>query len=652
MWTPELTLKVKRIGAVQPSPDGKLVAFAVREAVVDGGRSEYLTHIHVATADGSQSWQLTRGDKSCDDPQWSPDGFWLSFLSSRGGKRNIWLIRPAGGEAAALTNLKGSVSAQRWAPDSKSLAFTALDAPTADEERNSLEKNDARVIDENVKHHRLYVVPVNGNIDSPPTPRLLTPGDYSVGGEGSRAGRLVIDWSPDGKQIAFTHTKTPSPDHWTTGDVSIVDVATGAVRPVLATPGVAESSPMFSPDGKQLAVVISNSPPTWGGAARVHLVTLGANQPPRPLAETHDGFGRYSELIGWSADGKSLFFAEAHGADLHVMALPVDGSAPTAVIQASGMASAGVHLNPSRSHFGWAWETFDRPPEAMVAPVAGKTPTQVSRVNPAEHFPATGETRVVRWKSSDGQEVEGLLTLPVGYAPGRKCPLLLVVHGGPMGVFSRTYVGNPGTYPVAVFAARGYAVLRPNPRGSSGYGAKFRHANYGDWGGGDYRDLMTGVDELIKQGVADPERLGVMGWSYGGFMTSWIITQTKRFQAASVGAGVTNLMSFTGTADIPGFLPDYFHGEFWDDLKPYAEHSAMFRVKGVTTPTLIQHGERDERVPLSQGQELYNALKRQGCTTKMVVYPRTPHGIEEPRLLLDAMRRNLDWFEKHVPTSR
>jgi dipeptidyl aminopeptidase/acylaminoacyl peptidase len=160
--------------------------------------------------------------------------------------------------------------------------------------------------------------------------------------------------------------------------------------------------------------------------------------------------------------------------------------------------------------------------------------------------------------------------------------------------------------------------------------------------------MIAGVDHLVAQGVADPARLGVMGWSYGGFMTSWTITQTQRFRAASVGAGVTNLVSFTGTADIPGFLPDYFGGEYWNQLEPYRAHSPMFHVRGVRTPTLIQHGERDERVPLSQGQELYNALKRQGCTTRMIVYPRTPHGIEEPRLLLDCMQRNLEWFDTYV----
>jgi dipeptidyl aminopeptidase/acylaminoacyl peptidase len=309
---------------------------------------------------------------------------------------------------------------------------------------------------------------------------------------------------------------------------------------------------------------------------------------------------------------------------------------------------SGVNLNHSRSMIGFSAQRSDRSSEAYASQLGNFSPVQVSRVNSDLPDLPLGRTEVIRWKSVDGLEIEGLLTYPVGYERGKKYPLLLIIHGGPAGVFTQTFIGNRSPYPIAIFAARGYAVLRPNVRGSSGYGKEFRYANYGDWGGKDYQDLMKGVDQVIQMGVADPERLGVMGWSYGGFMTSWVITQTKRFKAASVGAGVTNLMSFTGTADIPGFIPDYFGAEFWENLEPYRSHSAMFHVKGVSTPTFIQHGERDERVPISQGYELYNALKRQGVTVKMVVYPRTPHGIREPKLLLDAMRRNLEWFDQYV----
>jgi dipeptidyl aminopeptidase/acylaminoacyl peptidase len=259
-----------------------------------------------------------------------------------------------------------------------------------------------------------------------------------------------------------------------------------------------------------------------------------------------------------------------------------------------------------------------------------------------------GKTEVIRWKAKDGLEVEGLLTYPVGYEAGKKYPLILNIHGGPAGVFVETFIGRSGLYPIASFAARGFGVLRPNPRGSSGYGKTFRFANHNDWGGKDYEDDQAGVDQVIAMGVADPNRLAVMGWSYGGFMTSWTITQTQRFKAAAVGAGVTNLWSFTGTADIPGFLPDYFGGEPWQQFETFQKHSPITYVKNVTTPTLILHGEADVRVPPSQGYEYYHALKRQGVTTKMVVYPRQPHGPAEPKFVLDIMQRHLDWVDKYV----
>ena len=312
------------------------------------------------------------------------------------------------------------------------------------------------------------------------------------------------------------------------------------------------------------------------------------------------------------------------------------------------MAIGSPLLNRNGTVVGFASQDFDKPVEAFVARLAPTlAPVQISHVQPGLDAPL-GRSEVLTWKSKDGQNVEGILTYPVNYQAGTRVPLLLVIHGGPAGVFTNSFIGTASQYPIAVFAANGYAVLRANPRGSSGYGKAFRHANHADWGGGDYQDLMTGVDRVIAMGVADTDRLGVMGWSYGGFMTSWIVTQNKRFKAASAGAPVTNIMSFTGTADIPDFIPDYFGGEYWDVFDKWRAHTAMFNVKGVTTPTLIQHGEADLRVPVSQGYEFYNALKRQGVTTRLTVYPRQPHGFVEPKMTLDLARANLAWFDKFV----
>src|SRR5262245_2094172 len=256
-WTPEAMTKLRQVGGVQVSPDGKRVVFTVREAVTDGEHSEYVTQLHMANADGSDPVQLTHGAKSSDNPHWAPDGKTIAFVSSRAGKRDLWLIRPAGGEASQLTGVKTAVSGYKWSPDGKSIAFTALDALTVEEEKGSREKNDARVVDEAIKLSRLYVVSAEEPNKGKREVRQLTKGNSSVNG-GTRAG---FDWSPDGKTIVVSHAKTPRPDDWTTSDLALVDVATGAMKPLVGTPA-AEFAPFYSPDGKTIAYVASDNPPT------------------------------------------------------------------------------------------------------------------------------------------------------------------------------------------------------------------------------------------------------------------------------------------------------------------------------------------------------------------------------------------------------
>jgi dipeptidyl aminopeptidase/acylaminoacyl peptidase/L-aminopeptidase/D-esterase-like protein len=644
-WSPEAMLGVKQVGGVQVSPDGKRVAFVVRRAVVGDGISEFVSQVHVADVDGS--FPLTRGEKSCEGPQWSPDGEQIAFLTARSGKPQVWAIRARGGEARRLTDAKGEVVGFRWSPDGRRIAYAATDPAPGEREKRAKQKDDARVVDETPRRNGLYVIDVAAEEDAREG-RRLTGGGMSVYADAGPG----FDWSPDGAAIAFAHTPTAAADDWTRSDISVVDARTGAVTP-LARTGRAESAPSYSPDGRRVAFVASDDPPTWAFDSAVYVVDAGGGTP-RKLA---DSFDHRPELLGWSADGARLLYRENRGTTTRLYALPLDGE-PEGLGPDDG-AVAEAYLNPTRTAIGYGFQTESTAPEAYRLRLDGTAPARVSRVNAdLPDFPL-GRTETIRWKAKDDREIEGLLTYPVGYEEGKKYPLLLIIHGGPAGVFARTFIASPtsatsggrhstSAYPVAAFAARGYAVLRCNVRGSSGYGKDFRHANLKDWGGGDFQDLMAGADHVVSRGVADPERLGVMGWSYGGFMTSWVIGHTGRFKAASVGAGVTDLVSFSGTADIASFLPSYFGGEPWDRADSYRQHSPIAHVRGVKTPTLIQHGEDDERVPIAQGYELYNALKRQGCTVTMVTYPRTHHAIQEPKLLLDAMRRNLEWFDQYL----
>lgn len=628
-WTPEYALKVQTVTAVTPSPDGVWVAYTQTKAWVDAEHSELLPQVWLARADGSRRMQLTQGEHGASSPSFSPDSRYVYFTSSRSGAKQIYRILIKGGEAEQLTTFKGSIGDYQISPDGSQVAFTGFE-PSPDLEKAKKEKRDFKVLDSAPENFTLYATAAEEDTAGKRVQKKIFAAKYHVG---------TFDWSPDNKSIAFAHTPTPLADDWTKSAIAEVEVASGSV---VERTKVGDD-PHYSPDGKYLAYQATAMPARWAGQTHIALMTR-ATGTERALPATFD---EQPNLLGWKADSKGLLIEEPLHTRSAMYFMPVDGP-PTPFYQPERGTIGTARMNSTGTHIGYAFESPDTAPEAFCMPVDTAKPVQVSRTNTDLPKPTMGETKVISWKGKDGMTIEGLLTLPAGYESGKKYPLILNIHGGPTGVFTEAFIGKSSVYPIAAFSARGYAVLRPNPRGSDGYGKEFRFANMADWGGMDYLDDMAGVDQVISMGIADSDRLGIMGWSYGGFMTSWAITQTNRFKAAAVGAGVTDLWSFTGTSDIPGFLPDYFGGDATDQFENFRKHSAMTYVKNVKTPTLILHGEADIRVPTSQGYELYNALKREDVPVKMVVYPRQPHGPYEPKFVMDIAQRNLDWMDKYV----
>ena len=636
-WTPELSLRYRSISGTAVSADGSLAAYVVRDPRTKGEDSKYVNQIYVAATDGASDVRYTRPDLSASNPRFSPDGNYLAFLAKAGkkeseSKHQIWLMRVRGGEAEPITKAKSDISDFQWAPDSSRIAYQMSDPATEQEEADKKEKRDVILVQQQFKYSHLYVIEVKTDMVDRAEPLRLTEGEFHVTG---------FDWSPDSEMLVFAFQDTPLINSGrTSGDISLISSEGGEPVPLVTQAGV-DRSPRYSPDGSHVAFLSTGGRIEPVGLSDVYVIESRTGAEPRRLAETFD---RSPSLIGWTPDSADVLISESVRTLSRIQALPADGGKPRDVVAPDGSVSS-VALSRDGQTLAFTYTSLDEPVELYAWRFEDKKRIQLSFVNADLPEPAMGDTSLIRWEAPDGMEIEGLLTTPIERQEGEKVPLILLIHGGPAGKFGQSYTGAISIYPLQVFAQRGYAVLRPNPRGSSGYGKDFRYANVADWGQGDYEDVMAGVDLLVEQGLADPERLFVMGWSYGGYLTSYVVTRTDRFQAASVGAGLPDLVSMVYSSDISDYLVAHMDGkELWEDYELYQKHSAMYRLDRISTPTQVIHGQQDRRVPFDQGRAFFIALERKGIPTEMVVYPRTPHGPREPKFLMDVSGRVLDWF--------
>ncbi len=646
-WTPGFSFSMKRITDTRISPHTKYIAYVVREPVMSEDKSEYRSQIYIYALDGSYNRQFTFGENSCTSPRFSPDGNRLAFLSGRPGTDQIFVMWMNGGEAVQLTHAPASIRSFSWSPDGKKMAFLMSDPETEAEKKEKKGKSDIILAGKNFKYSHIYVTGTLMGEVNDTTMKQITAGNFNVN---------EFDWSPDGSLIVFSHQTDPEINTgFLNTDISLVPSDSGRIRPLVVREGV-DNSPLFSPNGKEIAFCSQGGHSEPVGLSDLYTVSASGGKP-RRLTLTPD---RNADLIGWSPDGKSLFISEQLGTSKHLLAIRVKGN-EMAVVTLNNRPLIGPEKAGTPEESTGTWDKFSisknlwamsctyqetgKPEEVYYSELINFRPRQVSSVCDTVDLPGVAPTKLMRWNSKDGTPIEGLLTYPAEYEKGINYPLILEIHGGPAGAFGQSFTGAPALYQVQDMAREGYAVLRANPRGSTGYGKDFRYANVTDWGYGDFEDLMAGVDKMINEEIADSSRLYVAGWSYGGYLTSFIVSRTKRFRAASMGAGLPDLVSMVYTTDIADYMVAHMGNELWNDYDMYMKHSAMFRLNEITTPLQILHGKDDLRVPASQGEELYTALKRKGVPTELVLYPRTGHVPAEPKLLMDVTPRILKWFE-------
>jgi dipeptidyl aminopeptidase/acylaminoacyl peptidase len=646
--------QIREVEGPKLSPDAQWVAYTIRTASLKEDKAEQ--RIWMVPFAGGEAVPLTAEGVSSGTPRWSPDGKFLAFLSARHeGKTQIWLLNRIGGEAQRLTETPQDVDTFEWSPDSKRLCLILRD-PTTEELEAAREKDkdkeaeDKAAPEKKLKTQKPWVidrlqfkVDEVGYLDRRRTHLYIfdlatkkltqiTSGDYDDSDPA---------WSPDGAQLAFTSNRTSDPDRNYNNDIWTVAAGNtdkGAHLTQITTNPGQDLSPVWSPDGKWIAYVTQTEPKLFEYATKHLAVSPATGGEAKVLTRSLD---RNVDQIRFAADSKSLYFIADDDGTQNVCRIAITSGEITRPI--SGRVMVYSYSLAKSGEIAAQIDKMDRPSEIYTLPASGGAPKQITHTNDAlisQLKLSPGE--YVRFKSQDGTTVSGYLYKPLDYTPGKKVPTLLRPHGGPVWAWYAEFQPD-----IQLFAANGYAVLLPNPRGSSGYGQKYCQAIFADWGSKDYQDDMAFVDYAVEQGIADPDKLGVGGWSYGGISTDFIIGQTTRFKAAISGAGEALNTALYGHDQ---YQKDYETelGRPWENEALWDKLSPFYKVAKITTPTLFMGGNIDWNVPIVGGEQMYQALKSLGRETELVVYPDEYHEFKTPTHMKDRLRRYLAWYAHYV----
>jgi dipeptidyl aminopeptidase/acylaminoacyl peptidase len=629
------SLSMKSVAGAQISPDGRFVAYSLTQTNWDD--DDFVSQIWIAVTATGERYQLTSGKKGSTSPQWAPDSRRLAFTSDRDGKRQIYVIAPGGGEASQLTAEDNGVGAIAWSPDGASIAFTAT-GPESKARKDSKEKyGEFDIIGGDYVMNHLWLVKVPAEISSDtkklPKAEPLTKGeDFSVDG---------FSWSPDGKRIAFAASRDPDLGSGDTEQIYVLDLADLHVRKLLDGHGP-NSNPKWSPDGKQIAYATADGQPFFFYANRYIAVIPADGGTPKVLTSDFD---EDANLLDWGPDG--IYFAAVQKTNAHLYRIDPATRAVRRISAPDSFHASAASFTKDHRTLAATGSAPNRFAEIFTSSTSDFTPHYLTDTNAQYKNFQLAHREVVEWKSSDGATIEGILIKPADYDVSRKYPLLVVIHGGPTGVDTPELAADR-YYPVERFAAKGALILKPNYRGSAGYGAKFRALNVRNLGIGDYEDVISGVDSLIAKGIVDKDRVASMGWSEGGYISAFITCYSDRFKAVSVGAGISDWVTYYVNTDIHPFTRQYLKATPWEDPEIYRKTSPITYVNRAKTPTLIQQGDQDKRVPPPDSYELYQALKDRGVPVKLIFYKGFGHPINKPKQQRAVMEHNYDWFSKYI----